>query len=109
MLNFYTISTNCDMVNDTLKSSTCRSKFRAPPLQGKMKVLPKTKLSPENRLIISDKKLKISRFGIREHHKGTTKSQRQQLKVEFVTRKKIKIKLREAFRLKLSNLLRDSK
>ena len=31
MLNFYVISTGYDIVNDTDSSTTCRSKFKAPP------------------------------------------------------------------------------
>ena len=72
-------------------------------------VLPKAWVSPNNRLILSDQKLKTFTFGIREQNKGSTKPQRQQLKMDLVTRKyKIKIILREAFRLKLSKHLQDS-
>ena len=53
-----------------------------------MKVLPKTQVSPNNRLIISDQKLKTFTFGIREQNKGTTKPQKKQLKMNLVTRKK---------------------
>ena len=53
-----------------------------------MKVLPKTWVSPNNRLIVSDQKLTTFSFGIREQNKGTTKPQRQQLKMDIVTRKK---------------------
>ena len=91
MLNFYVVSAGRDLVNDTDRSTTCRSKSRAPPLQRKMqkmKVLPKTWVSPNNRLIISDQKLKTFTFVIREQNKGTTKPQRQQLKMDLVTRKK---------------------
>ena len=91
MLNFYVVSTGRDMVNDTDRSTTPRSKSRAPPLQRKiqkMKVLPKTWVLPNNRLIISDQKLKTLTFGIREQNKGTTKPQRQQLKMDLVTRTK---------------------
>ena len=62
------------MVNDTYRSTTPRSKSRAPPLQRKiqkMKVLPKTWVSPNNRLIVSDQKLKTFTFGNREQNKGT--------------------------------------
>ena len=83
---------------DNDRSTTCRNKFRAPPLERKIqkpKVLPKTWVSPNNRLNISDQKLKTFMFGIREQNKGTTKPQRQQLKMDLVTRKKkIKIILR---------------
>ena len=91
MLNFYVVSAAPDMVNDTDKSTTCRSKFRAPPLQRKiqkMKVFPKTWVSPNNRLNFSDQKLKTFTFGFREQNKGTTKPQRRQLKMDLVTRKK---------------------
>ena len=91
MLNFYVVSAGRDMVNDTDRSTTLRSKSRATPLQRKlqkMKVLPKTWVSPNNRLIISDQKLKTFTFGIREKNKGTTKPQRQQLRMDLVTRKK---------------------
>ena len=87
MLNFYVFSADRDLVNDTDRSTTCRSKSRAPPLKRKiqkMNVLPKTWVSPNNRLIILDQKLKV----IREQNKGTTKPQRQQLKMDLVTRKK---------------------
>ena len=107
MLNFYAVSDGSDMVNDTDRSTTCRYKFRAPPLQ--RKVLPKTRVSPNNRLNNSDQKLKTCTFGIREQNKETTKLEKQQLKEDLVTRKKeTKIILREAFRLKLSKLLQDS-
>ena len=56
MLNFFVVSVGRDMVNDTYRSTTPRNKSRAPPLQRKiqtMKVLPKTCVSPNNRLIIS--------------------------------------------------------
>ena len=53
-----------------------------------MKVLPKTWVSPDNRLIISAQKLKTFTFGIREQNKGTAKPQRQQLKMDLVTKKK---------------------
>ena len=89
MLNFYVVSASRDMVNDTDRSSTCESKSRAPPLQRKiqkLKVLSKTWVSPNNRLNYSDQKLKTFTFGIREQNKGTTKLERQQLKMELVTR-----------------------
>ena len=53
----------------------------------KMKVLPKTWVSPNNRLILSDQKLKTFTFGIREQNKGTAKPQKQQLKMDLITRK----------------------
>ena len=71
MLNFYVVSAARDMVNDTDRSTTLRSKFWAPPLQRKlqkMKILPKTWVSLNNRLIISDQKLKTFTFGIREQN-----------------------------------------
>ena len=76
MLNFYVVSAGPNMVNDTDRSTTCRRKFRAPPLQKKlqkMKVLPKTWVSPINRLNNSDQKLKTCTFGIRDWNIGTTK------------------------------------
>ena len=74
-----------------------------------MNVFPKTWVSPNNRLNISDEKLKTFMFGIREQNKRTTKPQRRQLKMDLKTRKKkTKIILRETFRLKLSKLLQDS-
>ena len=56
MLEFYVISAGRDMVSDTDRSTMCRSRSRAPPLQRKiqkMKVLPKTLVSPNNRSILS--------------------------------------------------------
>ena len=91
MLNFYIVSAGRDMVNDTDRSTTCRGKTRAPQLQRKiqkMKVLSKTWASFNNRLSYSDQKLKTFTFGIRQQNKGTTKPQRQQLKMDLVTRKK---------------------
>ena len=90
MLNFYVISIGLDIVNDTDSSTTCRSKFKAPPMKTKvqnLKFLPKTWIAPNNRLTISDQKFKILTLGIREQNKGTTKPQRQQLKMDLVTRK----------------------
>ena len=112
MLKFYVISAGLDMMNDAGTATTSGSKSRAPPLQRKiekMKVLPKTWVSPSNRLIISDQKLKTFTFGIREQNKGTTKPQSQQLKMEFITiRNKLIFFEKEASRLKLSKLLQDS-
>ena len=56
MLKFYVVSAGRDMFNVTDRSTTCRSTSRAPPLQikiQKMKVLPKTLVSPNNCLILS--------------------------------------------------------
>ena len=53
-----------------------------------MKVLPKTLVSPNNRLTISDQKFKILTLGIREQNKGTTRTQRQEMEMDLVTRKK---------------------
>ena len=83
MFKFCEVFVGRAIVTDTDRSTTCRSKSRAPPLQRqiqKMKVLPKTWVSPNNRLNTSDQKLKTFTFGIREQNKGTTKPQRQQLK-----------------------------
>ena len=58
-LNLYVISAGRDMVIDTDKSTTCRNKFGAPPLQRKkqkMKVLRKTCVSPNNQLNDWDQK-----------------------------------------------------
>ena len=57
MFNFYVVFAGYDMVTDAGRATTCRSKSTAPPLQRKiekMKVLLKTWVSPNNRLIISD-------------------------------------------------------
>ena len=108
MLKFYVASAARDMIKYTERSTTCWRKSRAPPLQRelqKMKVFSKAWVPPNNRLNYSDQKLKTFTIGIREQNKGTTKPQKQQLKMDLVTRKKkTKIFLREAFRLKLSNL-----
>ena len=91
MLNFYVISIGHDMVNDTDSSTTCRSKFKAPPIKTKLqnvKFLPKTWVAPNNRLTISDQNFKSLTFGIREQNKGTTRPQRQQMVMDLVTRKK---------------------
>ena len=105
MLKFYVVLASHDMVTDTGRATMCRRKFKAPLLQRKihrMKVLPKTWVSPNNRLNVSYQKLKTFSFGIGERNKGTTKPQKQQLKMDLVTRRKYtKIILREAFRLKL--------
>ena len=73
MLNFYVVSAGRDMVDDTNKFPTCRSKSRAPLLQKntKKKVVPKTWVSSNNRLNSSDQKLKTFTGGIREQNKGT--------------------------------------
>ena len=89
MLKCYVVSTGRDMVNDTDRSTMCQSKLRAPALQRKiqkMKVLPKALVSPNNRLILPAQKLKTFTLGNREQNKGTTKSQRQQLKMDLVTK-----------------------
>ena len=91
MFNFYEELASHDMVTDAGRATTCRSKVRAPPIQReiqRMNVLPKIWVSPNNRLIISDQKLKTFMFGIREQNKGATKPHRQQLKMDLVTRKK---------------------
>ena len=89
MFNFYVVLAGHDKVTDAGRAATCRGNFKTPPLQRKiqkMKVLPKTWVSPNNRLIISDQKLKAFTCGIREQNKGTTKPERQQL--NLVTMKK---------------------
>ena len=91
MFNFYVVLAGREKVADSGRATTCRNKFRAPPLQTKLqkvKVLPKTWLSPNNRLKISDQRLKTFTFGNREQNKGTTKTQKQQLKIDLVFRKK---------------------
>ena len=94
MLNFYVISIGLDMVGDTDSSTTCRSKFKAPPIKTKLqnlKFLPKTWVAPNNHLTISDQNFKILTLGIGEQNKGTTKPQRQQLKMDLITsRNKLK-------------------
>ena len=75
MFNFYVVLASLDMVNDTDSSTTCRSKFKAPPIKTKLqnvKFLQKTWVAPNNRLTISDQKFKLSTLGIREQNKGTT-------------------------------------
>ena len=79
------------MVNDTDSSTTCRSKFKAPPKKTKqqnVKFLRKTWVAPNNRLTISDQKLKNLTLGIREQNKRTTRPQRQQLEMDLVTKQK---------------------
>ena len=91
MLNFFVVLASHDMVIDAGRATTCRSKFRARPIQTKiqkMKVLPKTWVSLNNRLKISDQNLKTFTFGIKEQNKRTTKLQKRQLKMDLVTRKK---------------------
>ena len=99
------------MVNDIDRSTTCRRKFKAPQLQRKLQkimFLPKTWVSPNNRLNNSDQILKTYTVGFREQNKGTTKLERQKLKMDLVTRKKLTIfNMRETFRLELSKLLQD--
>ena len=57
MLKFYVVSAGLDMVNDTKQVyHVPERRSRAPPLQReiqKMKVLPKTLVSPNSRLILS--------------------------------------------------------
>ena len=91
MPSFYVVSVIRDLVNDTDRSTTFRSKFGAHPLQSKiqkLKVLPKTGVSPKTSLNLSDQKLNTFSFGIREQNKGTTKPQKQQLKMDSVIRMK---------------------
>ena len=67
MLKFYVVSAGRDIVNDTERSTTRRSRSRAPPLQRKiqkMEVLPKTWVSPNKRLILSQINSKLSRLAI---------------------------------------------
>ena len=79
MLNFYVISIGQDMFNDTDRSTTCWSKFKATPVKTKLqnvKFFPKTWVAPINRLTISDQKFKILTLGIREQNKGTARPQK---------------------------------
>ena len=65
MLNFYLVSAARHMINDNDSSSTWSSKFKTPSVQ-KIKDLPKTCVSSNNRLKISDqKKIKIPVFAWR--------------------------------------------
>ena len=58
MLNFYLVSAARHMVTDNDSSTTCRSKFKARSLKKtqKNKDPPKTWVSSNNRLKLSDKK-----------------------------------------------------
>ena len=89
MLNFYVVSAGPDLVNDSDRSTTCRSKFRAPPLQRKENKKwtswPKDEFHLITVWIIQTKNWKL---GIREQNKGIAKLQRLQLKMDLVTRKK---------------------
>ena len=74
-----------------------------------VKFLWKTWVAPNNRLTISDQKLKNFISGIREQNKRTTRPQKQQLEMDLVTRKKkTKLILKEVISSKLSKLLQDS-
>ena len=76
MFNFCEVFAGRAMVTDAGSAYTCRRKFKAPWIQTKvqkMQVLPKTWVSPNNRLNISDQKLKIFTFGIREQKKEPQK------------------------------------
>ena len=53
-----------------------------------MKFHPRTWVAPNNRLTISDQNFKSLTLGIREQNKGTTKPQKQQLKMDLVTKQK---------------------
>ena len=69
MPNFYVVSVAPDMVNDTDRSTTCWSKFKAPHYKekyNKWRSFLKTWVSPNNRLNNSDQKLKTCTFDIRE-------------------------------------------
>ena len=73
-LNFYVISTGYDMVGDTNRANS-KLNQKKKKLQN-VKFLRKTWAAPNNRLTISDQKLKNSTLGIREQNKGTAKPQR---------------------------------
>ena len=84
MFNFYVVFAVHDLVNDTDRSTTYRSRSRAPPLQRKIqKLKPTTLVSPIKRLILS-----AYTAGNREQNEGTTKPQKQQLKMDLVTKQK---------------------
>ena len=53
-----------------------------------VKFLRKTWVAPNNRLTISEQKLKNLTLGIREQHKRTTRPQKQQLEMDLVTKQK---------------------
>ena len=63
------------------------SKLHQKKLQN-VKFLRKTWVAPNNRLTISDQKLKILTLGIREQNKITLRPQKQQQEMDFLTRKK---------------------
>ena len=90
MLNFYLAAAARDMVTDDDSSTTCRSKFKAPSLKTntKMKDLPKTWVSSNNRLKISDKKNQKFPSWHGEQNKRNTRPQRQKLNMDHVSRKK---------------------
>ena len=64
MLKFEVVSAGCDVLNDTDRSTTFRSKSRAPQLQKSTKSEGPSEniISPNNRLIISDQNSKLSSF-----------------------------------------------
>ena len=88
-----------DLVNDTDRSTTCRSSFRASPLQRriqKIKVLSKTRVSPDNCLKISDKKLKTFTFFNTKQKKSTTKHHWHPKKMDLLPEKSTVILFWEA-------------
>ena len=89
MLNFYVISIGQDMVNSltVLPRSNSKLHQKKTKLQN-VKFLPKTWIATNNRLTISDQKIKISTSGVREQNKGTARRQMQQMEMDLVTRKK---------------------
>ena len=73
MLNFYVVSGGCDMLNDTDRSTTCRSRIRAPLFhrkEQKMRVLPKTGFSPKKPFeYLRKKSSKLSRLALEKQNK----------------------------------------
>ena len=71
LLKFYVVSAGRDMVNDTDRSITPRSKSKTPPLQRKIQKNEgpsENMVSPNKRLIIPDQKFKTFTFGIRQQN-----------------------------------------
>ena len=93
MLNFYVVSAVGDMVNAmTLTGLPCAG--AKPELHHYKEKYKKWRSFRKHGFhlitvwLFSDQKLKTFTFGIREQNKGTEKLQRQQLKMDLVTRKK---------------------
>ena len=115
MFNFCEVFVGRAMVTDADRAKTCKRKLKAPWLQTKvqkMNDLPKTKFRKKAVWRFQTRNWKLSRLASEnktKQNKGAPKPQKQQLKMDLVTRrKKTKFFLREAFRLKLSKILQDS-